>query len=165
MTGIEFREWVELTCSTCGVPELARKIVLRWNSRFTARMGDAKWFAAKDRGGEKQPTDALQLAVLDGLVAQFRQLGQQLFLDAGAVLAGQHIDGDTEPAGVAAGVVLGTRRGGQARFHQAEVEPAALARAEQGLEDGQGGLIRKSETSTFPRRGLFRFTPASRTSC
>jgi SprT protein len=50
MTGTDIREYVELTCATCGVPELAAKILVRWNPRFTARMGDAKWFPAKDRG-------------------------------------------------------------------------------------------------------------------
>src|SRR5260221_3883252 len=50
MTGTEVREYVELACAACGVPGLAAKIVVRWNSRFTARMGDARWFPAKDRG-------------------------------------------------------------------------------------------------------------------
>jgi SprT protein len=50
MSGTEVREYVEQACAACGVAELAAKIVVRWNSRFTARMGDAKWFPAKDRG-------------------------------------------------------------------------------------------------------------------
>src|SRR5262245_5033724 len=50
MIGTEVRGWVESTCAKCGVPELAGRVLVRWNSRFTARMGDARWFSAKGQG-------------------------------------------------------------------------------------------------------------------
>ena len=50
MTGNDIREYVELTCAMCGVPDLAGKISIRWNTRFTARMGDAQWYPAKEHG-------------------------------------------------------------------------------------------------------------------
>jgi predicted SprT family Zn-dependent metalloprotease len=50
VTGIEMRELVVIACVKCGVPDLAAKIAMRWNRRFIARMGDARWFAGKDRG-------------------------------------------------------------------------------------------------------------------
>src|SRR5262249_56661547 len=44
------REHVERACAACNVPELAKRIELRWNARFTARMGDARWFPRKNQG-------------------------------------------------------------------------------------------------------------------
>ena len=50
MTESEVREWVAIACAVCEVPELAGRIDLAWNRRFTARLGDALWSAGRGRG-------------------------------------------------------------------------------------------------------------------
>lgn len=41
----EIRDQVQFACDCCGCPELAKKISIEFNNRFTRRMGDAskKW--------------------------------------------------------------------------------------------------------------------------
>lgn len=50
MTLEEIRAEVERACRACGVPEMAAKIVVSWNGRFTARMGDARWDRRRGQG-------------------------------------------------------------------------------------------------------------------
>jgi predicted SprT family Zn-dependent metalloprotease len=44
------REYIDIACHVCGVPELAGKIRVVWNGRFSARMGDARWDPARGTG-------------------------------------------------------------------------------------------------------------------
>lgn len=37
----EIRDWTQFACDSCGCPELAAKIQIKFNNRFTRRMGDA----------------------------------------------------------------------------------------------------------------------------
>jgi predicted SprT family Zn-dependent metalloprotease len=50
VTPAEARELLAITCLLCDVPDLAGLTDLVWNSRFTARMGDARWDARLGRG-------------------------------------------------------------------------------------------------------------------
>jgi SprT protein len=38
-----YLELIAIVCVCCGKPELAERIKISWQSRFTARMGDARW--------------------------------------------------------------------------------------------------------------------------
>lgn len=46
----EILELVAIACEVCGVPELTSRIRVQWNTRFTARMGDARWDALRGQG-------------------------------------------------------------------------------------------------------------------
>lgn len=50
VTLAEAREFVALVCAVLEVPELAGKVVVSFNPRFTARMGDALYDAKTGRG-------------------------------------------------------------------------------------------------------------------
>jgi SprT protein len=44
------REWIRFACERNGVPQLAQKIVVEWNSRFTRRLADGMWSATRKLG-------------------------------------------------------------------------------------------------------------------
>ncbi len=50
MTSSAILEAFEIVCVICGVPELVGKVRFAWNSRFIARMGDARWSFSRGHG-------------------------------------------------------------------------------------------------------------------
>ena len=44
------RELIRYGCDEAGHPELADRIKIEWNNRFTRRLGDARYWRDKDRG-------------------------------------------------------------------------------------------------------------------
>lgn len=50
MTTDPIRSWSSFACEKNEVPELADKIVVQWNRRFTRRLGDAIYSRKKKRG-------------------------------------------------------------------------------------------------------------------
>lgn len=43
MNTTDVTEYIAIACTLCGVEELSGRIRVAWNSRFIARMGDARW--------------------------------------------------------------------------------------------------------------------------